>query len=91
MWQSKLEEIDKRVDDGHGVPNDLQERKYIMKLILDVERKETLDLAQKAKVKWAIEGDENSKYFNEIINKRDAISIFEGFLSIVNGLMTRFE
>ena len=25
---------------------------------------------QKAKVKWAIEGDENSKYFHGIINKK---------------------
>ncbi|KAI3510263.1 hypothetical protein L1887_25796 [Cichorium endivia] len=30
---------------------------------------EAADLAQKAKVKWAIEGDENSKYFHGIINK----------------------
>ncbi|GJR57763.1 hypothetical protein Tco_1499925 [Tanacetum coccineum] len=28
------------------------------------------DLVQKAKVKWAIEGDENSKYFHGIINKK---------------------
>ncbi|GJV69169.1 RNA-directed DNA polymerase, eukaryota [Tanacetum coccineum] len=30
----------------------------------------SLDLAQKAKVRWAIEGDENSKYFHGIINKK---------------------
>nr|GEW38823.1 hypothetical protein [Tanacetum cinerariifolium] len=28
------------------------------------------DAVQKAKVKWAIEGDENSKFFHRIINKR---------------------
>ncbi|GKA60254.1 RNA-directed DNA polymerase, eukaryota [Tanacetum coccineum] len=66
---AKLEEIDKRVDDGRGAANGLQERKQIMKLLLEVDRKETLDLAQKAKVKWDIEGDENNKYFHEIINK----------------------
>ncbi|GJT51896.1 hypothetical protein Tco_0978053 [Tanacetum coccineum] len=80
MWQAKLEEIDKRVDDGHGVANDIQERKQIMKLILDADRMETLDLAQKAKVKWAIKGDENSKYFHGIINKKRRQLAIRGIL-----------
>ncbi|GKA32794.1 RNA-directed DNA polymerase, eukaryota [Tanacetum coccineum] len=80
MWQAKLEEIDKRVDDGHGAANDLQKRKQIMKLLLEVDRKETLDLAQKVKVKWDIEGDENNKYFHEIINKRKHHLAIRGIL-----------
>nr|GFC25490.1 RNA-directed DNA polymerase, eukaryota [Tanacetum cinerariifolium] len=28
------------------------------------------DVAQKAKIRWAIEGDENSKFFHGVINKR---------------------
>ncbi|GKB87594.1 hypothetical protein Tco_0959866 [Tanacetum coccineum] len=31
---------------------------------------EDMDFVQKAKVRWAIEGDENSKYFHGIINKK---------------------
>ena len=34
-----------------------------------LEKLEVEDLAQKAKVKWAIKGDENSKYFHGIVNK----------------------
>ncbi|GKE06671.1 RNA-directed DNA polymerase, eukaryota, partial [Tanacetum coccineum] len=44
------------------------------------------DVAQKAKVQWAIEGDENLKYFHGIINKRRAQLGIRGFF--VNGLWT---
>ena len=50
--------------------SDIEDRCQITKLLLDFEHKESMDLAQKAKVKWAIEGDENSKYFHGIINKK---------------------
>nr|GFA05306.1 RNA-directed DNA polymerase, eukaryota, reverse transcriptase zinc-binding domain protein [Tanacetum cinerariifolium] len=37
---------------------------------------EFLEAAQKAKIKWAIEGDENSKYYHGVINKkRNQLSI----------------
>ncbi|GJZ41695.1 RNA-directed DNA polymerase, eukaryota [Tanacetum coccineum] len=39
-----------------------------------------LDLAQKAKVRWAIEGDENSKYFHGIINKKRSQLAIRGVL-----------
>nr|GEV16929.1 retrovirus-related Pol polyprotein from transposon TNT 1-94 [Tanacetum cinerariifolium] len=35
-----------------------------------IQKMESIELAQKAKVKWFIEGDENSKFFHGIINKR---------------------
>ncbi|GJX20809.1 hypothetical protein Tco_0223486 [Tanacetum coccineum] len=31
---------------------------------------ESMEFAQKAKIKWSIEGDENTKYYHDIINKR---------------------
>nr|GEY23912.1 RNA-directed DNA polymerase, eukaryota [Tanacetum cinerariifolium] len=42
------------------------------------------DAAQKAKVKWAIKGDENSKFFHGIINKRRAQLAIRGVF--VNGV-----
>ncbi|GJV36616.1 ribonuclease H-like domain-containing protein [Tanacetum coccineum] len=36
----------------------------------DLKEMEDMDFVQKAKVRWAIEGDENSKYFHGIINKK---------------------
>ncbi|GKG12999.1 hypothetical protein Tco_0349959, partial [Tanacetum coccineum] len=37
-------------------------------------------MAQKAKVRWAIEGDENSKYFHGIINKKRSQLAIRGVL-----------
>ncbi|GJX53515.1 RNA-directed DNA polymerase, eukaryota, reverse transcriptase zinc-binding domain protein, partial [Tanacetum coccineum] len=39
-----------------------------------------LELAQKAKIKWSIEGDENSKYFHGIINKHRSNLAIRGIL-----------
>ncbi|GKE42243.1 hypothetical protein Tco_1469527 [Tanacetum coccineum] len=41
-----------------------------MNSLTKLEEMESLELAQKAKIKWSIEGDENSKYFHGIINKK---------------------
>lgn len=49
---------------------DVEDRVHLTKVLLDIDRNEILDLAQNAKIKWAIEGDENSKYFHGIINKK---------------------
>nr|GEV49138.1 putative RNA-directed DNA polymerase, eukaryota, reverse transcriptase zinc-binding domain protein [Tanacetum cinerariifolium] len=38
--------------------------------LYSLDSKDIKDLAQKAKIKWSIEGDENSRYFYEIINSK---------------------
>nr|GEW31453.1 RNA-directed DNA polymerase, eukaryota, reverse transcriptase zinc-binding domain protein [Tanacetum cinerariifolium] len=40
-----------------------------MNKLTSLENMESSELVQKAKVKWSIEGDENSKFFHGIINK----------------------
>ncbi|GKC54978.1 RNA-directed DNA polymerase, eukaryota [Tanacetum coccineum] len=68
----KLRDIDKTLDQG-GVTDDLLlSRMELMKQIQDIHKSKHRDSMQKAKVRWAIEGDENSKYFHAIINKKRA-------------------
>ncbi|GJZ96108.1 RNA-directed DNA polymerase, eukaryota [Tanacetum coccineum] len=68
--KSQLAHIDFLLDKGEGTPDILEERSSIMNNVSSLEKNEALELAQKAKVKWSIEGDENSKYFHGIINKQ---------------------
>nr|GEW96380.1 RNA-directed DNA polymerase, eukaryota, reverse transcriptase zinc-binding domain protein [Tanacetum cinerariifolium] len=42
----------------------LDRRTEVVKLLQEVEKNNSLEAAQKEKIKWAIEGDENSKYYH---------------------------
>nr|GEU39671.1 RNA-directed DNA polymerase, eukaryota, reverse transcriptase zinc-binding domain protein [Tanacetum cinerariifolium] len=45
-------------------------RTEVVNLLQEVEKKNSLEAAQKEKIKWAIEGDKNSKYYHGVINKK---------------------
>nr|GFA21316.1 RNA-directed DNA polymerase, eukaryota [Tanacetum cinerariifolium] len=69
--QKKLLDINKILDQG-GVTDDvLFTRMEMMKQLHDLNSSNSIDFIQKAKVRWAIEGDENSKFFHGVINRRD--------------------
>ncbi|GJY24384.1 hypothetical protein Tco_0398042 [Tanacetum coccineum] len=53
---------------------------FSLKELHNFNKSHSLDLAQKAKVRWAIEGDENSKYFHGIINKKRSQLAIRGVL-----------
>ncbi|GJV17048.1 RNA-directed DNA polymerase, eukaryota, partial [Tanacetum coccineum] len=72
----KLAELDKIIDHGYSDVDILTKRASLSKELLDITSKEVLDMSQKAKIRWSIEGDENSKYFHGILNsKRSHLSI----------------
>nr|GFB75045.1 RNA-directed DNA polymerase, eukaryota [Tanacetum cinerariifolium] len=64
--------IDQELDMGINSDDILLRRLELSRKLLDLKQLDTKDVAQKAKVQWAIEGDENSKFFHGIINKRRA-------------------
>ncbi|GJR94726.1 RNA-directed DNA polymerase, eukaryota, partial [Tanacetum coccineum] len=65
-----LSVIDKQLDNGYVSDDLILKRMGLMSKLQDLKRNEATDLAQKAKIKWAIEGDENTNFFHDIINKR---------------------
>nr|GEW99121.1 RNA-directed DNA polymerase, eukaryota, reverse transcriptase zinc-binding domain protein [Tanacetum cinerariifolium] len=67
--KNKLPDIDISLDKGEATSAMLDECLNIMNDLTSLENTVLLELAQKAKIKWAIEGDENSKFFHGIINK----------------------
>ncbi|GJY67134.1 hypothetical protein Tco_0469372 [Tanacetum coccineum] len=78
--QSRLTYLDKIIDQGKCNEEVISERSKLLKDLFDLNSFTTLDLAQKAKIRWAIDGDENSKYFYGIINKKRSQLAIRGVL-----------
>ncbi|GJX72550.1 hypothetical protein Tco_0309721 [Tanacetum coccineum] len=66
----ELGNIDKDLDQGRVSDSVLFRRQELNCQLNDIKTMEASDSMQKYKVKWAIKGDENSKFFHGIINKK---------------------
>ncbi|GJR01764.1 hypothetical protein Tco_0524748 [Tanacetum coccineum] len=74
--QSKLSDIDKILDQGGSNEEILSNRSLLLRELNDINSIDSLEAAQKSKVRWAIEGDENTKFFHGILNsKRSQLAI----------------
>nr|GEV99269.1 putative RNA-directed DNA polymerase, eukaryota, reverse transcriptase zinc-binding domain protein [Tanacetum cinerariifolium] len=78
--KSRLSDIDKSIDQGDVSEEILLERLALMKDLHEVQSANNRDVMQKAKIRWDIEGDENSKYFHAIINKKRANLLVKGVM-----------
>nr|GEX08159.1 RNA-directed DNA polymerase, eukaryota [Tanacetum cinerariifolium] len=78
--RSRISELDKLFDKGKSNDVLVNERTSLLKDLHDINVRLSLDMAQKAKIRWAIEGDENSKYFHGIINKKRSQLAIRGVL-----------
>nr|GEX05151.1 RNA-directed DNA polymerase, eukaryota [Tanacetum cinerariifolium] len=58
------------LDRGEGIDTDVTRRSDVVRILQDIEKTEAMEVAQKAKIKWAVEGDENSKHYHGVINKK---------------------
>ncbi|GKD03771.1 hypothetical protein Tco_1178745, partial [Tanacetum coccineum] len=48
----------------------LKKKIRVVKSIQELDKLQSMETAQKAKIKWAIERDENSKYYHGVLNKK---------------------
>ncbi|GJS71535.1 putative heat shock protein 70 family protein [Tanacetum coccineum] len=78
--QDTIIEIDLRLDKGISLPNDLSNRTNVIRELNYIDQQASMDAAQKAKVTWAVEGDENSKFFHGIVNKKRRHLAIKGIL-----------
>nr|GEV10093.1 RNA-directed DNA polymerase, eukaryota [Tanacetum cinerariifolium] len=76
---------ERNIDYGPTPSNEvlLNDRSILIKELHDIISMDFEEMAQKAKVCWAIEGDENSKYFHVILNNKRSHLAIRGVL--VNG------
>nr|GEV44380.1 RNA-directed DNA polymerase, eukaryota, reverse transcriptase zinc-binding domain protein [Tanacetum cinerariifolium] len=65
----ELEAVDLCIDNGNVIVEDIKRRGEIVNKLQDIDKLHVLEMAQKAKVRWAVEGDENSSFFHD--QKRD--------------------
>ncbi|GJW91789.1 RNA-directed DNA polymerase, eukaryota, reverse transcriptase zinc-binding domain protein [Tanacetum coccineum] len=77
--KSTLSDIDVLIDNGNADEG----------LVHELEKMESLEIAQKVKIKWSIEGDGNSKYFHGILNKKRNQLAIRGIL--VDGVWTELN
>ncbi|GKA62360.1 hypothetical protein Tco_0761879 [Tanacetum coccineum] len=68
----ELATIDKTLDSGTVSDEILLKRMELTCNLNAIKLSESKDFTQKAKVKWAIEGDENSKFFHGLVNRKRA-------------------
>nr|GEY60163.1 hypothetical protein [Tanacetum cinerariifolium] len=68
--KAKLRKLDDCIDSGKGSEEVVLQRATIVNSLQDIQNRHAMDLAQKAKIKWSVEGDENSRFFHGMINKK---------------------
>ncbi|GJT07142.1 RNA-directed DNA polymerase, eukaryota, reverse transcriptase zinc-binding domain protein [Tanacetum coccineum] len=61
-----LKAVDDIIDNGEGNDEVVKLRMDVLKSIQDIDKIQSLDAAQKAKIKWSIEGDENSSFYHGV-------------------------
>lgn len=78
----RLDDIDVIVDVGNRDEELALARIDILKSLSDLEKLEDMDVAQKGKSKWVVDGDENSKIFHSILKRKKMM---------INGIMSDGE
>ncbi|GKD18715.1 RNA-directed DNA polymerase, eukaryota, reverse transcriptase zinc-binding domain protein, partial [Tanacetum coccineum] len=87
----ELVDLDLIIDKGVGEDTDVNRRHEVVRLLQEVEKIESLEVAQKVKIKWAIEGDENSKFYQSVLNKKRGQLAIRGVLVNENRLRTEMD
>ncbi|GJV42979.1 RNA-directed DNA polymerase, eukaryota [Tanacetum coccineum] len=70
VLKQELADLEMIINKGDASSDTLHKRVEVVKSIQEVDKSCAMEAFQKAKIKWAIEGDENSKYYHDILNKK---------------------
>ncbi|GJT40784.1 RNA-directed DNA polymerase, eukaryota, reverse transcriptase zinc-binding domain protein [Tanacetum coccineum] len=76
----ELSFIEKKIDEGSALPSDTKNRLNLLHELEIIDKFASMDLIQKARVKWDIEGDENTKFFHGLINQKRRNQMINGIM-----------
>nr|GFC14442.1 RNA-directed DNA polymerase, eukaryota, reverse transcriptase zinc-binding domain protein [Tanacetum cinerariifolium] len=68
--KKELSDIDRLLDGGDVFDSNLLRRSELHRNLYNINQMESKEYLQKSKFQWAIEGDENLKFFHGLINKK---------------------
>ncbi|GJW61150.1 RNA-directed DNA polymerase, eukaryota [Tanacetum coccineum] len=68
--KKELSDIDSLLDCGAVSDSNLLRRSELHRNLYNINQMESKEYLQKSKIKWVIEGDENSKFFHGLVNKK---------------------
>nr|GEV76734.1 RNA-directed DNA polymerase, eukaryota [Tanacetum cinerariifolium] len=80
QYKWELQAVDLIIDSGHGTEKEISTRADIINKIQRCDKLDSMEMAQKAKVKWPVEGDENSGFFHGMLNKKRSILDIRGVM-----------
>ncbi|GKE27379.1 RNA-directed DNA polymerase, eukaryota, partial [Tanacetum coccineum] len=75
-----LKAVDDIIDNGEGNDEVVKLRMDVLKSIQDIDKIQSLDAAQKEKIKWSIKGYENSSFYHGVLNKKRSQLNIRGIL-----------
>ncbi|GJS07785.1 RNA-directed DNA polymerase, eukaryota [Tanacetum coccineum] len=79
-YKEELEALEAIIDRGDGNEEIINKRTEVVNNIQKFDKIYSLEMAQKAKVKWSIEWDENTSFFHGVLNKKWSILNIQGIM-----------
>ncbi|GJZ01186.1 RNA-directed DNA polymerase, eukaryota [Tanacetum coccineum] len=79
-YKVDLEDVEAIIDNGNGNEEVVNKRAEIVNNLQSIDKLHSLEMAQKVKVKWLVEGDENSSFFHGMLNKKRILLNIRGIM-----------
>nr|GEU52035.1 hypothetical protein [Tanacetum cinerariifolium] len=84
-----LKNLEVKIDSNSATDEDRESRIEFLHEIDKIDRCDSLDLFQKSRINWDIEGDENSKFFHGIVNQRRRTNSIHGIIWVIDSLIVK--